>query len=120
MLRSYKSYIRNKATTGESTKYFQYYEEMSIELANRPDIAPQVLKGSNVKKEDPEKESSSVSKPEAVETPTKRRKLERADKLEKLIDATSDLKPILLENQRIEQERNDMFKDFLSFLKNKN
>ena len=115
MFRSYKSYIRNKATTGESTKYFQYCEEMSIELANRPDIAPQVLKGSNVKKEDPEKESSSASKVEPVETPTKRRKLEKADKLEKLIDATSDLKPILLKNQRIEQERNGTFKDFYRF-----
>ena len=76
LLRSYKSNIRNKATTGESTKYFQYYEEMNNELANCPAIAPQVLKGSNVKKEDPEKESSSASKVEPVETPTKRRKLE--------------------------------------------
>ena len=116
---NYKRFVKNKNTTGESAKTFIYFDDMSLELADRPDIKPLALKGSNVKPEQQEKENTSFPQKDLVSTPAKKRKTDKDEKLEKLIEATSDLKPILLENQRIEQERNDMFKDFLTFLKNK-
>ena len=90
---------------------------MSLELAHRPDITPLVLKGSNVK---PDKETCDTpKKDDRAATPSKRKKLEKSDKLDQLIQSTNELKPILLENQRVEKERNDMFREFISFLKNK-
>ena len=116
---TYKRYVKNKNTTGESTKSFVYFDDMSLELADRPDIKPRYLKGTSLEEEEPQKENASSPVKEAATTPAKKRKMDKDEKLEKLIEATCELKPILVENQRIEQERNDMFKDFLSFLKNK-
>ena len=82
-MRGYKSYLKARNTTGEGAKIFPHYEDMSVELASRPDITPLVLKGTNVKPEE-KPEAKSPTKSGNSDTPTKKRKLEKADKIDKL------------------------------------
>lgn len=94
---------------------------MSIELADRPDISPVCLKGSNVPKEPSEgTPTPSKSKEDVKSPPSKKKKTEKKEALTGLLDVARSLTPYLEESQRIENERNALMKQLLDAFKNKN
>ena len=50
MLLKYKEHLKHKSSTGTSPKIFEYFEEMDMELGDRPDIKPVVVMGSDIRK----------------------------------------------------------------------
>ena len=46
----YKEHLKNKEANGQSAKSFQFFDEMDIELGDRPDIKPVFTMGSDMQK----------------------------------------------------------------------
>ena len=96
-----------------------YYDDMSIELAQRPDLNPAVLKGSNVEAATKPEEVKENGNVDGGPTPTKK-KVEKDDKMDRLIVVAENLQSGLAEAQKIEQDRNDMFRELIGILKQNN
>ena len=48
---SYKDFLKQKKQTGESTKVFDFFDDMDVELGQRPDIKPVITLGNGIEPE---------------------------------------------------------------------
>ena len=46
----YKEHLKHKESTGQSAKSFEFFDDMDIELGDRPDIKPVFIMGSDMQR----------------------------------------------------------------------
>lgn len=118
LLIKYKEVKKNKATTGQGPKSFEFYDDMDIELGDRPDIKPVIVIGSDVTK------SGSIVKIESnknlgegtsdtSETPRKRRKKQEIEKEDPIAKLQSSLDNFISHAKQQDEQKNAFMREYL-------